>query len=753
MRRVGRRAGRSALVALVATLFASAGAYAAPAASAPGRVTSVTAAVPEEPVATEQALVPSTLSSAGLSMTVSSVSPAVAVPGQVVIVTGTIHNSGAAPVTVAQVRLVRGTATVDSRAAVTAWSASEVPAAGAVIARTRIAKPIPGGGFAAYRLRVKGVTSLAAPTWGTLPVSVEAGPAVLHTFLGYQRIKEYEPLSTAWVVPLTLDKNPALWGPPGAAREKAWRMALGPSSRLDRLLVATETAPVTWAVDPVLLRAAAVPPGPTATPSPSPTASATSNGLSEAVAAGPEEAQLRTDMATRLTGLAAQHGLLVLPTTDADVAAAAVAPGFAGEIHGLVTDAATVADTLGARADIAWPAGGTWSVATEKAITAAYGGVPAAAIVDRSALTGLDQAVGAVARTHSGTPLLIDEDSARAPAMQAMSENPAHGAGAATQQLVAATAVVLGERPGVHRDLLLALPRGADISVTAAASLFSTVGAIPWLTPATVADLVTAAAKADRTTAGGGRLGPGATPLRRASDSEYGALRSASTVAAQIRSDGDAVGSRWSAALDELLSAQWRGAPAGWQAVHDQVAAEVEQTVKAVHVAPQTISFLADRGRVQLTVVNDLDVQVENITVDLVPDNPRLRIDTAPNAVRIGPHSRTTIAVDATALAAGPVRITARILGPTGVEVGREEVVQVTVTPTGSWIYWGLGGIATLAFGLGLVRNLRRRGRQNRQAGDALTPVGSHPGPESESLPGAGPGAATRPAPGGEATP
>jgi len=41
--------------------------------------------------------------------------------------------------------------------------------------------------------------------------------------------------------------------------------------------------------------------------------------------------------------------------------------------------------------------------------------------------------------------------------------------------------------------------------------------------------------------------------------------------------------------------------------------------------------------------------------------------------------------------------------------------VQVRVTPTGDWIYWGLGGLAGVILVLGIWRSVRRRPRQTAE--------------------------------------
>ncbi len=737
MARPVRRAGRPGPLLLAAALLTTlTGGYAAAAPHAagpvlvpPGAAASATGAGSSSAGSGRAPGLPVAL---GITVTVSSVSPAVARSGQRVVVTGAVHNGGATPAAVGRVRLVRGVGTMRTRGDVTRWAAGTTAGHGSLIASARVSSPVAAGGSSPFRLAVASVASLGGSSWGVLPVSVEVGHSVVHTFLGYQRIKEYQPLRTAWLVPLTLDADPALWAGPGPSREDAWQHALGPGSRLDRLITGTEASTVTWAIDPVLLTPAATPPGPAPTPptsaSPGTTVSPVA-GLPPAMAAGPQEARLRTETARRLAALAPRHTPVVLPVDDADVMAAGRSPGYAGPVRSLVAAAAPPAQQVGGRADIAWPAGGTWDPAAERLLAAAYGSTPGAVIVNRSALPGLPTGVAATTRSAAGTPLLVSEDSAQAAAARAVDPASADSEGAAIQQLVATTAVVLGDSPGLDRSLLLTLPRGVDASADGLTRLLGALGAVPWLTPTTVLALADRARAQPTVSAAGGSLGSAPSPLVPAGAAAYAALRAQAQIAAQIRADGDSVGARWDAALEQLLSARWRADVDGWQRLYGRVGDEVRATVSAVHVAPQTITFLADRGRVQLTVVNDLSVAVDQLTVVLTPDSPRLRIDSPPVRVRIGARSRAAISVDATALAAGPVRLTARVLGPTGAEVGREEVVQVRVTPTGGWIYWSLGGIALLISLAGIARNRRHHRR--------ATPAAAVPAESGDTTPAA----------------
>jgi hypothetical protein len=738
-----RRGGRRGILALAAAVLATlTSGYAVAAPSAAPRAAAGAAAGAAPRPAPHTFAVSSTAGSTtrtpglpvalGITVTVSSVTPSVARAGRSVVVTGAVHNGGTAPATVGRVRLVRGITTMRTRAEVTDWATGTTAGQGSVIATAKVASPVPAGGSSAFRLTVRSVSALGISSWGVLPVSVEVGHSVVHTFLGYQKIKEYEPLRTAWLVPLTLDPDPALWGDPGAKREDAWERALGPGSRLDRLITGTEDSTVTWAVDPVLLTPAAELASATATPTATPTTSVTATptapdattGLTPAVAAGPQEARLRTETARRVATLAARHGLVVLPMDDADVVAAGSAPGYADPARTLVGAAVAVAQRLAGRADVAWPAGGTWNPDTERVLADAYDGSLGAVVVPRSALTDLPTRVGGTTRSAAGTRLLVSEDSTQAAAARAVDPASAASEGAAIQQIVATSAVVLGDSPGLDRSMLLTLPRGVEASADGLEGMLGALATVPWLTPATVPALADEARTQPGVTAAGGSLGSTQSPLSPGEASAYAGLRTQADVAAQIRVDGDQVGSRWAGALQQLLSARWRGNANRWQDLYAGVRDEVAATVSAVHVAPQTITFLADRGRVQLAVVNDLPVTVDHLTVTLTPDSPRLRIDSPPAHVRIGANSRAAISVDATALAAGPVQLTARILGPTGAEVGREEVVQVRVTPTGSWMYWVLGGIALLVFVLGLARNRHHRRRRDATGPDSPLAAG-----------------------------
>ena len=61
-----------------------------------------------------------------------------------------------------------------------------------------------------------------------------------------------------------------------------------------------------------------------------------------------------------------------------------------------------------------------------------------------------------------------------------------------------------------------------------------------------------------------------------------------------------------------------------------------------------------------------------------------------------------------TAIAAGLVPVEAVLTTPNGTPLGQTARVNVRVQPTGTWLYWVLGGLASITLLLGIYRSLRR---------------------------------------------
>jgi hypothetical protein len=73
---------------------------------------------------------------------------------------------------------------------------------------------------------------------------------------------------------------------------------------------------------------------------------------------------------------------------------------------------------------------------------------------------------------------------------------------------------------------------------------------------------------------------------------------------------------------------------------------------------------------------------------------------------------RTGVRVPVRALASGLVTLQARLITPSGAQIGVPQQVQVRLRPTDSWLLTAGGVVVGLAVLFGLVRSLRRPRRR-----------------------------------------
>lgn len=686
----GQTPVRIALAAVLAILLSPT----APLAAAPLAATSMAVALPASAASAPSASAPAP----NAAISVSAITPAVAVPGTPVTITGTL-TARQRPLTAPAVRVVLGRTPIRSRNDVRAWAGDTSSPDGRELAASPSTIALALGASRPFTLTIPAGSLALDRAWGVAPIVLEmtdSDPAdheVLRTFVGWQRNKEYQPLSIAVIAPVTLPPNTALFDADAATRTDAWRAEVGTGSRIDRILSGTDgaTVPVTWAVDPAVL------------------------GRDQRTAA-----QISADpvtpvvapLARRLSEAAPRHRLWALPYADPDLAATVTATPNDPTVASLIQRGAALGSTLGVpvRTGVAWPADGGLQVPREAGLATAYAGGLAAALVSSSALPTATGVTGTGARrSPSGLPLLAWDDELSRLTLGTRTEAETS---LTTQEFIAETATLLAESPGIDRTVVVAMPRTIDPDAASLTRLLQTLAATPWLSFVTTDEVIADAATRDPVaTVGQGswtQAGPAqvdATRLGRIA----GERRSIETVAALFPNGGD-YRTQWNDTLDQLTSTRWRQDPAGLTALTTAVTLAGSKATSGIRVTEQTTNFLADEGILQITVVNDLPVPVEGLRLVLTSTNPRLRIVSQPEPIRIEKQSRATVQVRTRAVAAGLVTVNASLRTSDGTPVGAGATITVRANPPGRAFYVISGLVVALFLVVGLVRSLRRRG-------------------------------------------
>jgi hypothetical protein len=680
------------------------------------------------------------------TVTLTSITPAVAVPGTPITFSGTVRNTGSVRIDSPMVRVLIGDRGLTTRGAVSDWATPGGQQRLVEVARIATGQSLTPGAEATFTVVVPATAISHQESFAVLPVSVDlvgTAPEATsqngslggqHTFLPtLSAIKRYEPISISWLVPLTLDADPSLHGMDSELRAAAWAKAIGPGSRLDRLITSTDSTKVTWAIDPALLGPPTVPnAGGASTTSPT-------TGTTPTPSADPAQGQpsspdpvveATTALASRLRDAAPRHTLWSLPYADPDLAALLPLASGKSAVKAMIGHPSALDAAVGpTRKGIAWPVDGRLGALREARLRAAYSSSGlAAAVISTSSLanhTGLTD--NASRKSTGGLPILAYDQSLS----RTFAQTSAAPSGPVTiQRFLADSMALLGERPGTqNRSVLVAAPRTFAGDPSVLSSFFAAVATAPWLTPTTTDELLAAAGAAapELPAAAGPTAAPrslappatavpsapdplsaGASPLSEARLRQITKTTSAVVGVASISNDASLFRVRWTDAQEQQLSSRWRAHRVGSAALDATTQMAITNVSRHVHVVPSSVNFFADRGVLQVTVVNDLAVPVHDVRLTLIPGQPRLRIDEQPGLLRIGAKSRTNVKLSVTAIAAGLVPVEAVLTTANGTSLGQNARVNVRVQPTSTWLYPVLGGLASIILVLGVYRSLRR---------------------------------------------
>ncbi|ROS75531.1 DUF6049 family protein [Cellulomonas sp. PhB143] len=630
---------------------------------------------------------PAATAATDVTVTLTKATPDVLTSGHDLTVTAVVRNgSDAALETPTALLGIDRNSAAHTRDWVAAWDSTDPdePHGREVTAKTL--KAVPAGGKASVTFKVSWAQlGLGRYTsWGAqglaVVVSDAGGPvAAARTFV------VWDPETVA---PPTVDLSVAVpvVGPPSAPDDDEARAstvaAVAPGSRLDRVLAATQDRPqLAWAADPALVDAA--------------------HDADDAAA---------TSWVSRLQDGAGGRDLFALPAFDPDVSAYAHA--------GVPLPADRPSAVLGAwRTDLAWPVSTdatsvTTSVRAGRPLVVSDDGTPAA--VPGSG--GTPSARDAVGTTAGDASVLVADPVLGTLVGTASEAAPDAGSTPLVQQrrLMAETATIAAERPSDTRHVLVTLPRDWDPDPTAADAALDALTTTPWVTLRPVEDLLAADSSDDAR-----------APLPQASP-DPGEISTA-TLRSLARKHEDVAGvaavvddpAALTAPVDRLLvaptSVAFRGAPATRDTAVDTALAAAQDVVDGVQIVPgSTINLITDSGGLPVRVRNDLP-QDATVTVVLTPDDPRLRVGSAPTAT-VAAGTEQIVEVAVTAVGSGNISAAAHLEAADGAQVGADQTFDVRLRAA-----WATVGTAVIAALLGLllvagVWRSVRRGRASTRA-------------------------------------
>ncbi|GAB2464324.1 DUF6049 family protein [Xylanimonas ulmi] len=720
------RAARLAVAALVGATLGVLGAGAAPATAA---TTSPATTSTTNPATTSPATT-SPATTARIALT--SLTPAVARPGDDLTVTVRVTNQTAQPLDGANLELWAGWKRIVAREDLSAWANDVSPGPRQPQKRVPV-EPVAPGQSVEVSLTI-GIDGLGldgatrGPRQLALTLRQDGGSVdVIRTFLLWdpdaadEDGADADPVRLSLLAPMT---GPAV-DPSDPQATGALAGSAAPGGALARTLAAVSAAEqatgargaLSLAIDPALVATAAA--------SDDPQVAAWAGAVSE---------------------LGDRTGVRPLAPYDPDLAALAHASLDPSALTAAVTAPLpggwTMPDTWGD--PLAWPAGSAApDLATLGAARAA--GLGTAVVASGLApIRGTGTGLATVATGHGDITAVVADGPLSTVLYSAthrtngqttgettgqtngQANGHANGAVAlstteATQRLLAETSVVSAQSADNEPHLVAVMPRGWSPDLDALRGTLSALAASGWVRLTPLDDLLSEPTP-DITRVPLDSSEPQAQELApdqvRRLEQARAAVASLASVAAQPSDLTALVGPQ----LAAPTSVAWRASPEARPAAVSAAvsAADALRGRLAVSVVDTEITLISAAGSLPVSVRNDLPVDA-TVTVMLEPDDPRLVVGARPTqTIAAGAEARITVPVSA--LASGDVEVEVRLLTPDGAPAAAPVTLQLRVRA--GWETVGTaviaGGVALLLI-VGIWRTVRR-GRSPRRATDAHVP-------------------------------
>jgi hypothetical protein len=693
-------------------------------------------------------------SGAHVSVAITSVNPNIATPGKPVTVSGTVSNGTADAVSGLAVQLRSSGSALTSRGDLTNYAAGNLPGFDSPV--TGAVQQLPG--TLSPGTTEKWTTTIAAhqlgmTAFGVYPLAAEVDDntgATLdtdHSFLPFWPAKPTlaGPLQIAWVWPVIDSPHQAACR---ALLNNSLAASVAPRGRLAGLLAAGTTpaassADLTWAIDPGLLASVSAMTKPYRVGG-------------SAICAGTTGEPASTAARAWLGGLrsvTAKQDFFVTPYNDVDVAAL-THQGMDSDLTHAFNDGRSVARTIlpsaqrpatGATGQdlghasppdgiggIAWPADGTadYGVLGNLAVNG-IGTV----LLDSTMMppvTQVNYTPSAVTKTPDGVGAELDVALADDTLTQILGSP---GTSFSTEQrFLAETAMIAAEAPALRRSIVVAPPRQWDPAPGVASGLlFETVSA-PWLSPVSLANLVTADSPVGQVS----RQQPAQQLLGRG---ELGAslLGQVQQVNLGLRLQGSILNppnnAYLSTAVAAVESSAWRGARGATEAgrllqrVSGYLASR-EQLVQIIDASQVTLG--GQNGSVPVSISNKLN---QPVTVRLnvqAPSGGQITILPYNSMVTIAAHEQRTIPVRVKAAAAGTTMLRLSLLTPGGAPLPGATTLTVDATHFGT-LALVIIGIAVGVFVLTAAGRAFRRGGGPRGGAPASGGEGGGPAGDANS--------------------
>ncbi|MET0590117.1 MAG: DUF6049 family protein [Naasia sp.] len=352
------------------------------------------------------------------------------------------------------------------------------------------------------------------------------------------------------------------------------------------------------------------------------------------------------------------------------------------------------------RSDLAWPAAGA---STAQSLDAAAAAGLGSSIVSAGQL---DSATGSTAELDGRRVLVADSLSAAA---SATVYSVGTTSGRVTASRAAGLLAAATSRPETNRTLLLALDRGQD-SGTDVADRLAAILALPWIGETALSSAEAAApTPAALLPPADDRIASAASLLE-----DEAAIGAFSSVLAQPELLTS------SARLDLLatLSAGWAEDPSGWAVAVSEQRARTAGILGSVTIDESSqVNQLAPTAGLPVYVTNTLPYP---ITVVVTPRASNGRMTITGTTVTVDPQSTGRTQLEAKAIANGRVSVELSLSSPIGTPIGVSRTFQLELSPFVETL--GIAGLAVLVLGLlgfGTFRSIRR-GRRARETPETV---------------------------------